>query len=198
MKYIIRTTMAGLGVVSLALAACETPSPNGGSTSTLADWQDPIGTLTLPASNIGEIKYGSGGDHFHRALHSSMKGNVDVIDVDMGDDARVNLDDIRQSRTSLMANDPGLLRWTTRINLSGGEIMACRNTPPESGLWALLALVSQIAAPWVNEWLAYRDAQDYHAVVFYDPVTEVISRTKFVHRAHIDMSALTCDAASGL
>lgn len=185
----MRGFIGAVCATSILLAACSTPSP----TYSAASWQDPLGTLTLPASTDASLSYNSGNDSFHRRLHQSMKGAVPVISVDMGSTV-MTLDDINETPTRIVQNDPGLFRWVARTKLSGNQVMACQDREPE-GAWALFSLLVNFASPWVNEYIIYRDAREYNFVAFYDSETEVISSVKFIRKSAIATDDLTCNAA---
>lgn len=192
-----KTLFGTLGLAAmLVISGCETTNVNTGTgTGTSGyDWRNPVGNLVLPPSGQANLQYQSGSDLFHRSLYRSMKGNVPVIEIDMEGDG-VTLSEIQSPATQLVQTDPGIFRWVARVDLSGGSILACEEEEPES-LWALFSMVVNFAAPWVNEYLMYREAQAYNVVAFYDPGNEVISSMKFIRKDKLAASELTCKAAS--
>ncbi|MEC7288940.1 MAG: hypothetical protein VXW22_02430 [Pseudomonadota bacterium] len=176
---------SSLGVLSI-LGACATSTG-----PSLQEWQDPLANVFTPPSYESEIDYDGGSYTFNSDLFASMKGNVDVINVDMGNTG-IRISDFNRPDLRLVAADPDLLSWTTRIQLSGGKIAQCRNTPPESGLWELLGVVSRFVAGWVEQAQTWQQAKDYNVVLFYDPATREVTSSKFIRRDSVDMDSTTC------
>ena len=185
--------VAMLSVLATACTPNELPPPAPFPTA----WMDPVGTLMIPASAQNQLTYRQG-ESFHRDLHASMKGQTSPINVAIDAGTTVRLQDFSQTRNQILQTDNGLLRWTTRVKETGGAVMACSTTPPESGLWAVLAILADIAAGWVNEYLTYRPAENYHAVLFYDRGTDRVERVKFIARSGVDINTLSCASAASL
>jgi hypothetical protein len=197
LKYIIALT-AAIGLSACHHEQTEIITPNPVVSAGLEAWQDPVATLTTQPSSQATLTYSDTSD-FHRALNASMRGRVPVIAVSIPANRRLPLEQFTQDRSQLDRSAPGLVRWTARIRNTGGHIMACSDQ--ETEVWAqLIPLIFQIAAPWVNDALTYRPANQYNAVAFVDsddnrePVTQI----KFVRRDAHDIQALSCRDAHGL
>jgi len=188
-------TVAAL-LASVALVGCATDGPDVPDIiqpSSPTAWMEPIGTLTIPPSSVNELTYNTG-NAFHRDLHASMKGAVPVIVVAIPQGTPLALAALQQDRPSILQNDPGIVRWTTRIRYTQGAVVACPISPPESGIWSLLLLAANIAAPWVNQYLTYRPAENYHAVAWYDRGNERIERVEFIHRSAVaNINSMSCE-----
>ncbi|MFC7380263.1 hypothetical protein [Brevundimonas sp. GCM10030266] len=185
---------------ALVLTGCATDGDNSSGvhqvlTSSVAD---PIGALMIPPSNESALTYAST-DTFDRTLHASMKGRVRGIMVTVPVGTPLTLAQINSAATGLTAGDQRMTRWTRRVKESGGALLACQSRPAESGLWAVLQLLLGVVSPILTDYLTYRPAGDYHAVIFYDSATDAVRGVKFIRRdAVADVSALTCPAAVAL
>lgn len=196
----MKTMKWAVVAVGLAvLGGCATagdPGMNAGLTAGLTTFADPIGVLTIPPSSTRRLTYAEG-DGFDRALHASMKGGTTPITVVVPSAANLSLG-IVSGGGAIQAGDPRLKRWLTRIAESGGTVHACATRPDESGLWAIAQLLAQIFTPMLTDYLTYRPAGGYDAVVFHDGQSERVAQVKFLTRAPPGADALTCEAAGRL
>jgi hypothetical protein len=178
------------------LAGCATSDPSSGGL--LGRFADPLNRLTVPATNDVEITY-SNNDIFDFALNGSMKGSTPVITIPL---PATSTDPMMftELRNASPANsgDERMNRWLLAISNSNGSIFACENTPPESGLWALVGLLVDIFMPAINDYVTYRPARNYHAVVSYNPDTDIVTQVKMLNRSTVDAGTLTCEQASHL
>jgi hypothetical protein len=199
----MKVTTGSVGVIVasvLAVSGCTTAgvgSPNI-SPSTIGAIADPIGALTIPASSESALTYVSS-DAFDRSLHASMKGRTRSITVTVPSSASLSVGEINTAVTGLTQGDERMVRWTRRVKESGGALIACENTRPESGIWAALALLLNWGSPILTEYLTYRPAGEYHAIVFHRRGGDQVEGVKFVRRdASGDPTTLTCQAAAAL
>jgi hypothetical protein len=124
-----------------------------------------------------------------------MKGRVRVIRVKIAGGSEFPVAEFSMNRPSLLETDPGLVRWTKRIRDTGGEIIGCPSQA-ESGIASiLLQLFGEIAAKWVNDYVTYRPAEAYHAIVVYSRDTDQVEQVKFVLRSAVNIETLDCEAA---
>jgi hypothetical protein len=181
-----------VGSVLVLAQSCATPS--GVPTA----WMDPVSTILIPPSNVSELTYGISNE-FHRGLHASMKGNVPKISVRIPQQAPLTLASMQQNRASILENDPALVRWTTRIRYTEGTVVACPISRPESGIWSFLAVLANVAAPWVNEYVTYAPAESYHSVIWYDRANDRVERIEFLRRSAVtEIRTMTCQQLSAL
>lgn len=195
----IHTLLTAAICVSL-VSNCTTDGEGGGASPGMNNpaWMDPIATLTVPPSGISELTY-STGRAFHLDLHASMKGAVPVISVAIPEGTPLSLSTLQQDRLSILQADPGIVRWTTRIRYTQGAVVACPVSEPETGIWSWLLVAANVIAPWVNEYLTYRVAENYNAVAWYDRGNERIQRIDFLHRGAVaDINSMTCEQLSAL
>jgi len=179
------------------LGGCATDGDNGlgaGLNAGLATFADPIGVLTVPPSDDRSLSYAES-DAFDRSLHASMKGGTTPIAVTVSGGADLSLEAI-SSGGAVRAADPRMKRWLTRIAESGGSVHACASRPSESGLWAITQLLAQVLTPVLTDYLTYRPAGDYDAIVFHDAQSDRVQQVKFVTRSGAGSGALTCESAS--
>lgn len=189
---------AAVAAVAALLAGCETDGGgfDAGLNAGLATFADPIGVLTIPPSSERSLTYAES-DAFERALHASMKGGTTPIAVAVPSGANLSLDAVANGGPVRPA-DPRMKRWLTRIAESGGTVHSCAARPAESGLWAIGQLLVQMFTPVLTDYLTYRPAGSYNAVVFHDAQSERIVQVKFLTRTSPGVQSLTCETASRL
>jgi hypothetical protein len=157
---------------------------------------DPVRTFLIPESSQDRLTY-SESNRFHRDLHASMKGEVSVITVTVPANITLPLEQFSQDRSQLDRSAPGLVRWTARIRDTNGHIMACFDTPDENGLWEIFGVIFRIIAPWINDAVTYRYANQYNAILYYNQndTREPVREVRFIRRNEHDIHSLTCQAA---
>lgn len=194
MRIVSAGALSAMMFVTLSASTCaHDPTTTGRYINGILD---PIQTLTVPASNDAALTYANSTD-FDLQLHASMKGSTSPISVTVPAAAGLRLDDLTRSPT-ISNNDERLGRWLYKIGQSDGRIFACADEEPETGFWTLLAILADIALPMVNDFLTYRPAENYHAVIFYDRASEAVRSVKMIRRASVNADTLTCAAAKGL
>jgi hypothetical protein len=199
----MKTLFRSAGVAAacaLGLSGCGQTDPSLGiSPGTFQAVMDPIGRLTIAPSSETALTYAST-DAFDRSLHASMKGQTPVITVSVPASAGLTVTEINTAATGLSPGDERMTRWTRRVKESGGSLIACQNARPESaGLWSAIGLLLGWLSPILSDYLTYRPAGSYHAIIFHDRTGDQVQGVKFVRRELIaDPAALTCQAASAL
>lgn len=151
-------------------------------------------TAAIPRSSQSEISYAET-DAFDRQLHASMKGEVPNIKVTFGDVVPTYTALTQVPRTPAY-DSTQLVFWQAKVLNSGGSIAVCEKAPYESILSVLGSIVADILFNLADDWLTYRPARAYDAML-------IVSRTNNegepefkVDRAHYrlrsDPASLDC------
>ncbi len=198
MKTEIKIALAACAALVSSASSCAT-TPPGASGFVQTPWgmlAEPIGTYMIPPSSQKTFTYAST-DEFDRSLHASMKGNTTPITITVPASANLKRADLSGTEFTLGADDQRLKRWVYQVRQSGGNVYSCTERPSESA-WAILGMLVNLFMPAINEFLTYRPADAYHAVVFYDPASDRVMRVKMLLRSSVDGANLTCEQASAL
>jgi len=118
---------------------------------------------TIPKSAVSSIDY-SETDRFDRQLHASMKGRVPDIRISFGD-ARPSYADLTQVPAKPPYDATQLVFWQAQVLNSGGNIGICETAPYESILSALGSIIIEVLFGIADDWLTYRQANNYHSIL---------------------------------
>lgn len=143
-----------------------------------------LAALALNRSSKPQFSYGEN-DEFDLQLNASMKGMVPRIQVTMPNTERLTVAEL-EAATNPAPDSPRMSFWLAKVRATGGQNLICE-VDPDGAESAFAWMLASMAADWLTDWLTYKPAEAYHAMVFVQPMQnsddyEVV-RVEFVPRA---------------
>jgi hypothetical protein len=138
-----------------------------------------LNTSSRPTVNYAET------DEFDLALNASMKGQVPTIKAPVGAGERLLASEL-EAAVRPAPDSPRLAFWLAKIRATGGQNLICEEETDDAES-AIAWMLAGMAADWLTDWLTYKPAEEYHALVFVKPVDGgeewEVTRAEFVRRA---------------